>query len=99
MERHLFLKNRGKKLLQPNRYLILSTYLPLFPPICEKRMEELTNHENQAILYDALQNYYLMKMKDVDTIPLEMPLEALRSYALTIKEAAINPGKSEKNFE
>jgi hypothetical protein len=34
-------------------------------------------------------------MKEADKIPLEMPLGALKSYALNIKKAAANPGKSE----
>jgi hypothetical protein len=36
-------------------------------------------------------------MKEADKIPLEMPLGALKSYALNIKEAAANPGKSEND--
>jgi hypothetical protein len=55
-------------------------------------MEELINDEKQAILYDALPRYYLNKLKEADKIQLEMPLEALRSDALNLKEAAVNPG-------
>jgi hypothetical protein len=56
MERHLFLgKHTGVRNFM-DRIDILSTYLPLFPPIRSERMGELTDHEKQAIIYDALPN-------------------------------------------
>jgi hypothetical protein len=55
-------------------------------------MSELTDHEKQATFYDALPHYYIKKMKEVNKILVEMPLEELLSYALNIEEAVVNPG-------
>jgi hypothetical protein len=44
-------------------------------------------------LYDALPHYYIKKMKEATTEPIEMSLEDLIHFALNIEEAAINPGK------
>jgi hypothetical protein len=43
--------------------------------------QELTNQEKQLILFDALPKDYIDQMKKANQVPLEMPLEELRSYA------------------
>jgi hypothetical protein len=42
---------------------ILSTCLPLFPPLKGEVLKELSNHEKARILYDALPLYYIKNMK------------------------------------
>jgi hypothetical protein len=42
-------------------------------------------------LYDALPNYYIKKMKEANTEPIEMNLEELFQFAINIEEASINP--------
>jgi hypothetical protein len=76
-----------------DRLDILSTYLPLFPPMKGELMKELSDNQKSTILYDALPNYYINKMKEASTEPIEMSLEDLFQFALNIEEAAINPGK------
>jgi hypothetical protein len=56
-------------------------------------MKELSNNQKATILYDALPNYYIKKMKEANTEPIEMSLEDLFQFALNIEEAVINPGK------
>jgi hypothetical protein len=43
-------------------------------------------------LYDALRHYYINKMKEANTEPIDISLEYLFQFALNIKEAAIKPG-------
>jgi hypothetical protein len=63
MERHLFLgKNTGVRVCM-DRLDILSTYLPLFPPMKGELLKELSDSQKATILYDALHNYYIKKMK------------------------------------
>jgi hypothetical protein len=76
-----------------DRLDILSTYLPLFPPMKGEVMKELSDRQKSTILYDALPNYYIKKMKEANTKPTEMSLEDLFHFALNIEEATINPGK------
>jgi hypothetical protein len=71
----------------------LSTYLPLFPPIKGELLKELSDSQKSTILYDALPNYNIKKMKEANTDPIEMNLEELFQFALNIEEASINPGK------
>jgi hypothetical protein len=56
-------------------------------------LKELSDNQKGNILYDALPNYYIKKMKGVKTEPIETNLEELFQFALNIKEASINPGK------
>jgi hypothetical protein len=56
-------------------------------------MKELSDNQKANILYDDLSNYYINKMKEANTEPIEMNLENLFQFALNIEEAAINPGK------
>jgi hypothetical protein len=42
---------------------------------------------------NALPHYYIKKMKEAKTEPIEMSLEDLFKFAFNIKEADINPGK------
>jgi hypothetical protein len=56
-------------------------------------LKELSDNQKATILYDALLNYYIKKMKEANTEPIEMNLEELFQFALNIEEAAINPGK------
>jgi hypothetical protein len=76
-----------------DRLDILSTYLPLFPPIKGELLKELSDSQKATILYDALPNYYIKKMKEDNTEPIEMNLEELFQFALNIEEASIYPGK------
>jgi hypothetical protein len=88
MERNMFIGNQStgggvRDFL--DRIDVLSTYLPLFPPILNVPYQELTNQENQLILFDALPKDYIDQMKKANQVPLEMSLEELRSYALNIE--------------
>jgi hypothetical protein len=75
---------------------ILSTYLPLFPPMKGEVIKELSDRKKATILYDALPNYYIKKIKEAYTKPIKMSLEDLFQFALNIEEAAINPGKDDE---
>jgi hypothetical protein len=57
-----------------DRIDVLSTYLPLFPPILNVTYQEHTNQEKQIILFDALPKDYINQMKKANQEPLEMPL-------------------------
>jgi hypothetical protein len=76
-----------------DRFDILSTYLPLFPPMKGEVLKELSDNQKATIVYDALPNYYIKKMKEANNEPMEMNLEGLFQFALNIEEAVINPGK------
>jgi hypothetical protein len=76
-----------------DRLDILSTYLPLFPPGRSEVMSELLEIQKREILYDAVPHYYIKKMKEANTAPIKMLLEALFQFALNIEESAVNPGK------
>jgi hypothetical protein len=85
-------KNTGIQVFM-YRLEILSTYLPLFPPMKGEVLKELSDHQKITILYDALPNYYIKKMKEANTEPIKMSLEDLFQFDFNIEEAAINPGK------
>jgi hypothetical protein len=68
-------------------------YLPHLPPMKVELLKELSDNKKSTILYDALPNYYIKKMKEASTEPIEMDLEELFQFALNIEEASINPGK------
>jgi hypothetical protein len=72
---------------------IVSTYLPLFPPLKGEVFKELSDRQKATILYDALPYYYIKKMKEANTEPIEMSLEELFQFTLNIEEAAISPEK------
>jgi hypothetical protein len=72
---------------------ILSTYLPLFPPIKGEVLKDLSDKQKAAILYDAQLHNNIKKMKEVHTKPIEMSLDDLFQSALNIEEASFNPGK------
>jgi hypothetical protein len=72
---------------------ILSTYLPLFPPMKGEVLKELSDRQKVTIVYDALPHYYIKKMKKANTEPIEMSLEDLFQFAPNIEEADINHGK------
>jgi hypothetical protein len=76
-----------------DRLDILSTYLPLYPPMKGEVLKEISDRQKSTILYDALPHYYIKKMKEANTEPIEMSLEDLFKFALNIEGAAINPGK------
>jgi hypothetical protein len=76
-----------------DRLYIVSTCLPLFPPMKGEVLKELSDNQKSTIVFDALPNYYIKKMKEAYTEPIEMNNEELFQCALNIKEAAINPGK------
>jgi hypothetical protein len=62
-------------------------------------LKEISDRQKSTILYDALPHYYIKKMKEANTEPIEMSLEDLFQFALNIEEAAFNPGKgSEGNI-
>jgi hypothetical protein len=92
MEHYLWIgKNTGIQNFM-DRLDILSSYLPLFPPIRGEFFKELSERQKLTILYDALPHYYIEKTKEANTEPIEMTLEELFQFALTIEEAAVNPG-------
>jgi hypothetical protein len=68
-----------------DRIDILSTNLPLFPPILNVTYQELTNQGKQLMLFDAIPKDYIHQMKKANQVPLEMPLEELRYYELNIE--------------
>jgi hypothetical protein len=72
---------------------ILSTYLPLFQPMKGEVLKEFSDNQKVTILYDALPNCYIKKIKESNTETIEMNLEELFQFALNIEEDAINPGK------
>jgi hypothetical protein len=76
-----------------DRIDILSTYLPLLPPMKGEVLKELSDWQKSTILYDALPYYYIKKIKEANTETIKMPLKDLFQFALTIEEADINPGK------
>jgi hypothetical protein len=93
MERNLFIVNHsncGGVRAFLDRIDVLSTYFSLFPPILNVTYQELTNQEKQLMLFDALPKDYIYQMKYANQVPLEMPLEELRSYALNIEETKVN---------
>jgi hypothetical protein len=97
MERHLFIGNHltgGGVRAFLDLIDVLSTYLPLFPPILNVTYQELTNKEKQLMLFYALSKDYNDQMKKANQVSLEMPLEELRSYALNIEETKVNKVKN-----
>jgi hypothetical protein len=93
MERFLWIgKNTGIRIFM-DRIDILSTYLPLFPPMKGEVLKELIYRQRATIFYDALPHYYIKKMKEANTEPIKMSLGDLFQFALNIEEAAINPGE------
>jgi hypothetical protein len=42
------------------------------------------------MLFDALRKDYIDQIKKANQVPLEMPLEELRSYSLNIEETKVN---------
>jgi hypothetical protein len=102
MERNLFIGNHStgvgvRAFLE--RIDVLSTYLPLFPPILNVTYQELTNQEKQLMPFDALPKDYIDQMKKANQVPLEIPLEELRSYALNIEENKVNEVKNARSTE
>jgi hypothetical protein len=61
--------------------------------------QELTNQEKQLMLFAALPKDYIDQMKKANQVPLEMPLEDLRSYALNIEETKVNEVKNSRSTE
>jgi hypothetical protein len=93
MERFLFIgKYTGIRVFM-DRLDILSTYLPLFPSMKDEVLKELIDNQKSTILYDALPKYYIKKMKEANTEPIEMNIEELFQFSLNIEEAVIKPGK------
>jgi hypothetical protein len=93
MEHFLWIgKNTGFRIFM-DRIDILSTYLPLFPHMRLEVLKELSDIQKTTILYDLLPHYYIKKMKEANTEPIEMSLEDLFQFALNIEEADINAGK------
>jgi hypothetical protein len=74
MERFLFIGKHTRIRVFMDRLDILSTYLPLFTPMKGEGMKELSDNQKATILYDALPNYYINKMKEANTEPIEMNL-------------------------
>jgi hypothetical protein len=102
MERNLFIGNHstgGGVRAFMDRIDVLSSYLPLFPPIFNVTYQELTNQEKQLMLFDALPKDCVDHMKKANQVPLEMPLEELRSYALNIEETKVNEVKRSNSTE
>jgi hypothetical protein len=93
MERFLFIGKHTSIRVFKDRPGILSTYLPLFPPMKGELMKELSDNQKATILYDALPSYYIKRMKEANNEPIVMNLKELFQFALNIEEATINPGK------
>jgi hypothetical protein len=51
------------------------------------------------MLFDALPKDYIDQMKKANQVPLEMPLEELRCYALNIEETKVNEVKNARSTE
>jgi hypothetical protein len=94
MERFLFIQKHTCIQVFMDRLDIISTYLPLFPPMKGEVLKELSDNQKATILYDAIPNYYIKKMKEANTAPIEMNLEELFQFVVNIEEAEINPGKN-----
>jgi hypothetical protein len=75
---------------------ILSTYPPLLPPTKGEVLKELSDRHKATILYDELPHYYMKKMKEANTEPIEISFKDLFQFALNIEEATLNPGKDAK---
>jgi hypothetical protein len=102
MECNLFLGNHstsGGVSAFLDRNDVLSTYQPLFPPILNVTYQELPNQEKQLMLFDALPKDYIDQIKKANQVPLEMPLEELRSYLLNIEETKVNKVKNLRSNE
>jgi hypothetical protein len=102
MERNLFIGNHstgGGERAFLDRIDVLSTYLLLFPPILNVTYQELKNQEKQLMLFDALPKDYIEQMKKANQVPLEMPLEELRYYALNIEDTKVNEVKNARSTE
>jgi hypothetical protein len=102
MERNMFIGNQstgGGVRAFLDHIDVLLTYLPLFPPILNVTYQELTNQGKQLMLFDALPKDYIDQMKKANQVPLEMPLEELRSYDLNIEETKVNEVKNSNSTE
>jgi hypothetical protein len=93
MESNLFIGKNNEVCVFMDQLNILSTCLPLFPPMKGEVLKELSDNTKATILYHALPNYYIKKMKEANTELIEMNLEELFQFALNIEEFSINPGK------
>jgi hypothetical protein len=72
LERYLWIgKNTGIR-NSMDRLVILLTYLPLFPPMKGEVLKELSDRQKSTILYDALPHYYIKKMKEANTEPIDV---------------------------
>jgi hypothetical protein len=56
-------------------------------------LKELSDRQNSTILYDTLPHYYIKKMEEANTEPIDMSIEDLFQFALNMEEAVINSGK------
>jgi hypothetical protein len=54
-------------------------------------LSTISDQQKATILHDALPHYYINKMKEANTDPIEMTPDELFQLALNIEEAAINP--------
>jgi hypothetical protein len=59
MERYLWIGKKTGVRNFTDRLEILSTYLPLFTPVRNTLISELTDIQKSEILYDALPHYYI----------------------------------------
>jgi hypothetical protein len=50
-------------------------------------LKELSDNQKATIFYEALPNYYIKKMKEGNTEPIEVNLKELFQFALNIEEA------------
>jgi hypothetical protein len=72
MEQNLFIGNHltgGGVRAFLERVDVLSTYLPLFPPMFSVTYQELTNQEKQLMLFDAHPKDYIYQMKKANEVP------------------------------
>jgi hypothetical protein len=49
------------------KYRDTKFYMPLFPPLKGKVVKELSDSQKPTILYGALPQYYINKMKEANT--------------------------------
>jgi hypothetical protein len=93
MEHFLWIGKNTSIPIFMNHLDILSTYLPLFPPMKGEVLNDLSDRQKATILYDALPHYYINKIKEAITEPIEISLETCsnllsiaRKLQLTLKK-------------
>jgi hypothetical protein len=93
LERFLWIGNNNGIQFFMDHLDILSTYLPLFPPMKVEVLKEISGRQKANIFCDALPHYYIKKMKEANTEPIQMSLRDLFQFDLNIEEAGSHVGR------